>query len=248
MVSTVYNQLQEANMFKEEKIKIGDKFGDYTVISDVYRINKYTKKVKVQCKCGEIKDTYLANLKRTTKCYKCRGVDQRKIKIGEKKHSLMCLGYSFLGKKLRFIVKCDCGNEFLICRTEFGKTKTCRECYVKKITGITSPTYKGKEYVSQTYFASILSAANRRKIPFSITIDYINSLFKEQNGLCKLTNIPIIIGNSKTKTTASLDRIDNTKGYIEGNVQWIHKDINRMKTDFEQNYFIELCKKIAENC
>lgn len=48
------------------------------------------------------------------------------------------------------------------------------------------------------------------------------------------------------ETTASLDRIQNDKGYIEGNVQWVHKDINRMKNIFEQNYFIDICKKIIE--
>jgi hypothetical protein len=32
--------------------------------------------------------------------------------------------------------------------------------------------------------------------------------------------------------TARLDMIDPAKGYVEGNVQWIHKDIQAMKGDF----------------
>jgi hypothetical protein len=47
-------------------------------------------------------------------------------------------------------------------------------------------------------------------------------------------------------TTASLDRIDSSKGYIEGNVQWIHKHINKMKNNFNESYFIEICKKISQ--
>ena len=47
------------------------------------------------------------------------------------------------------------------------------------------------------------------------------------------------------RKTASLDRIDSNKGYTKDNVQFVHKDINWMKQDFEQNKFIEYCKKVA---
>jgi hypothetical protein len=53
--------------------------------------------------------------------------------------------------------------------------------------------------------------------------------------------------NVSVEHTASLDRIDSSKGYCEDNVQWVHKDINRMKNTFDQDYFISLCKLIAEN-
>lgn len=46
------------------------------------------------------------------------------------------------------------------------------------------------------------------------------------------------------KQTASLDRIDNTKGYTEDNVQWVHKIINKMKSDLTQEDFIMWCKRI----
>jgi hypothetical protein len=44
--------------------------------------------------------------------------------------------------------------------------------------------------------------------------------------------------------TASLDRIDSSKGYIIGNVQWAHKMVNRMKNDMPQEEFIEFCRDI----
>ena len=46
--------------------------------------------------------------------------------------------------------------------------------------------------------------------------------------------------------TASLDRIDNTKGYTQDNVQWVHKDINRIKSDLSQEYFLTLCKTVVD--
>ena len=39
----------------------------------------------------------------------------------------------------------------------------------------------------------------------------------------------------------------NVKGYIQGNVQWLHKDINKMKWNFDQNKFLEYCRIIMEN-
>lgn len=52
---------------------------------------------------------------------------------------------------------------------------------------------------------------------------------------------------TKYDGTASLDRIDSSKGYVEGNVHWVHKDINIMKWDFPLETFIKMCKFVAEN-
>lgn len=31
------------------------------------------------------------------------------------------------------------------------------------------------------------------------------------------------------------------------NIQWVHKDINKMKLDHSQEYFINICKMVYEN-
>jgi hypothetical protein len=54
--------------------------------------------------------------------------------------------------------------------------------------------------------------------------------------------------NSVTKIyeTASLDRIDNKKGYIKGNVRWVLLGINYMKnrhSDEDLNILINKIKK-----
>jgi hypothetical protein len=46
---------------------------------------------------------------------------------------------------------------------------------------------------------------------------------------------------------ASLDRIDSKKGYVEGNVHWVHKDVNMMKRNFTEEYFINLCETVYKN-
>ena len=51
----------------------------------------------------------------------------------------------------------------------------------------------------------------------------------------------------KLGMNASIDRVDSMKSYEEGNLQFVHKDVNIMKNKYDQDYFIEVCKLIANN-
>ena len=53
--------------------------------------------------------------------------------------------------------------------------------------------------------------------------------------------------NSIRDGTASLDRIDSSRGYVIDNIQWVHKDINWLKNDWSQKEFIELCSRVANH-
>lgn len=132
---------------------------------------------------------------------------------------------------------CVCGNEKIVPAWRLIKLKSCG-CYDKSVG-----------YISGTYFAQIKGRAKYSNIDFKITKEYINQLLINQNFRCNLSglDIKIVKGRSSKETTASLDRIDNTKGYIEGNVQWVHKHINFMKAGHKQEYFLELCKLIVTN-
>jgi hypothetical protein len=43
---------------------------------------------------------------------------------------------------------------------------------------------------------------------------------------------------------ASLDRIDNDKGYVKGNLHWVCKRVNYMKHIMTDDYFLEIVEKI----
>lgn len=100
------------------------------------------------------------------------------------------------------------------------------------------------------YWNSVKNGAKTREIDFSLTQEYILDLLERQQYRCALTGIPIgfaagIKGRFEGQTTASLDRIDSDLSYKVGNVQWVHRDINRMKSFFVQDHFIELCRKVV---
>jgi hypothetical protein len=47
-------------------------------------------------------------------------------------------------------------------------------------------------------------------------------------------------------TSASWDRIDSSKGYIKGNIQWISRTINFMKNDIHENELLKIFDLIVE--
>lgn len=109
---------------------------------------------------------------------------------------------------------------------------------------------KGK-YLSGVMLQQIKASAKIRKIEFNLTLEYLEALFEKQNKKCCLTGIILEFAENAKKhqtgfTTASLDRIDNTKGYIEGNVWWLHKRINIMKLSDSTEDFVEWCKKVSD--
>lgn len=142
----------------------------------------------------------------------------------------------------RYFVRCSCGTEKTVFGTHLLKGTTTH-CGCK--TDRSSANFKGHKKVGLTYFSSLIRGANggkgRKPVDFSLTLEYIGDLLEEQGYKCKLSGLTICAKNN----TASLDRIDSSLGYTEGNVQWLHKDINMMKRHYNQDYFIHLCKKVA---
>ena len=97
----------------------------------------------------------------------------------------------------------------------------------------------------KTYFSSLQRGASgtkgRKALEFSITLEYLWELYQKQDGRCAYTNMPITF----KAHTASVDRIDSSLGYVEGNIQWLHKDINMMKRHYSEEYFKKLCNLVS---
>jgi hypothetical protein len=111
-----------------------------------------------------------------------------------------------------------------------------------------SPTFKGREQINGTLWSQIRTNAFRRNYPFVVTLHQAWDLFLKQNRKCALSGLELKFGTRYygEETTASLDRIDSSRGYEGNNIQWVHKDINWMKQDFSQSEFIAYCKLVSE--
>lgn len=161
-------------------------------------------------------------------------------------------GSKFTSGKLRryYLATCKCGNEKVVSANALQRG-LCKSCgCLRKRKGCDNPKWTGYGEISGNNWDYIITRCNRTwggkkrksKIPLKITIKDAWQLFLAQDRKCALTGLDLIFGEDRT---ASLDRIDSKKGYILGNLQWVHKDINRMKQCFSQDVFIQYCKMVA---
>jgi len=146
---------------------------------------------------------------------------------------------------------CDCGNSHTAACSAIKHSKTtscgCRRDQYQKLSGKNSSRFNGYEGITGRLYNTIKHNAIRRGIRLSVNKKFLWELYLQQNKLCALTGLPISFSHVLKDCTASLDRVDSSKGYLKGNVQWVHKKINTMKHTLSQEEFVKLCVLVAQN-
>lgn len=148
-----------------------------------------------------------------------------------------------------WLCKCDCGSDPKWVpkdRLFRENSQGCYDCRGKRTSGKNNVNWSGYESISGTMFNHIKQSAKARDIDFKIDIKYLDELWIKSVGKCALSSMDITLKNSLSGT-ASLDRIDSSKGYVKGNVQWVHKNVNIMKRALSQDEFINICRLVADN-
>lgn len=141
---------------------------------------------------------------------------------------------------------CKCGNTTTAITNQLlhGGKKSCG-CR-RFLSQSKSHCWRGVGEIPSVFWKRLIYHSKRglgRTIPVDVTPEYAWDLFLKQNRKCALSGVEISFGE-RGKTTASVDRIDPSSGYIPGNIQWVHKDVNAMKFDLQQNEFLDFVKKI----
>lgn len=81
---------------------------------------------------------------------------------------------------------------------------------------------------------SLALAKDRAKgkgLPFNLDAEYLDSIYPKDN-LCPALRTPLEWGDDNGRENSpSLDRIIPTKGYVRGNVQWLSRLANTIKTN-----------------
>ncbi len=134
--------------------------------------------------------------------------------------------------------RCICGGTHTVRSSHLvaGNVYRCRLC---RFLG----RCKGRGRMSKRYWNQVIRGAERRNLSVVLSSEEAYALYLKQNNECALTGVPITFSykSSGTDSTASLDRIDSARGYVVDNVQWIHKDVNRMKMDLSEDKLLEWC-------
>jgi hypothetical protein len=156
-------------------------------------------------------------------------------------------------KRGYWIAEHKCGRIFEFRTTQITGQNFCKGCineYFENNRGFNHKSWKGCGELSSDLFTTIKINARDRNLEFTIDIEYLWNLFLQQDRKCALSNLPIHLNekcDEKKYKTATLDRIDSNNGYIINNVQWLHRDINKMKSNFPEEYLIKMCELVYMN-
>ena len=227
---------------------IGQKFGKLVPVEEINR------GYRCKCDCGEERDvpTVQLILGKVTQCQQC------KIKewdlIGKTIGTLTVVS-CIVGKKWRLTWKCQCNCGDKKCKKEVivetynllrDNTRTCK----RGRTGNKNKKWTGCGQLSGNHWSSIKYDAKKRDIKFELSIEEAWKKFEKQEGRCGLPGDEVFFGElykgpREFRTTASLDRINNTKHYFKDNIWWLHTDINNIKNKLSVPELLYWCNLIV---
>jgi hypothetical protein len=104
--------------------------------------------------------------------------------------------------------------------------------------------------------ANLIRAATRKGKnvqPVEVDLDYLYEVGSSQDFFCALTGNELEftrggshwLGKWCNPQSCTIDRIDSSKGYVEGNIQLITWKANCLKQHLNNEEFIEFCKDVA---
>jgi hypothetical protein len=110
--------------------------------------------------------------------------------------------------------------------------------------------YSNNRADEYTGFREYMRRANKRNQVVDLDLPYLKELWELQDGRCAYTKVKLE-HPTYTKSTerynymSSLDRIDNSKGYIKGNVQYVSVSVNWLKNKMDNNHLAEFFKIVS---
>lgn len=97
-------------------------------------------------------------------------------------------------------------------------------------------------------YMALKHAVKRRLSPDPITLDQLMEMWREQNGLCAISGQVMTWSKGQLMPTSiSLDRIDQTKGYVVGNVRLVCYQANTFRGRWDDAQMLVMAKAIVDN-
>jgi len=152
-----------------------------------------------------------------------------------------------MGKRLIKTTCAYCHKEFKKPVTEYNRNKKLgrpnycsRNCSGKANSKNLTSTYDISQHAGNSRdeysdFRYYYRNCHRRDKECTITLQDLKDQWKKQQGICPYTGTKLQLKTWSNKPEytkqASIDRIDNSKGYIPGNIEFIALPINYLKAD-----------------
>lgn len=156
------------------------------------------------------------------------------------------------GKDGRYYKDCpECGKTQSYLRKNYAEEslrlkKLCKGCSNKKTENCHRGWHRG---IRVSWFNKFKTGAETRGLEWSLSMDCVADVMEQQGNKCALTGWSIEfpeLGHPQA-ASASIDRVDNSLGYLPENIQLVDKRVNMMKQQYSQDDFIAVCLAVAEN-
>lgn len=141
----------------------------------------------------------------------------------------------------------SCGTEVDHLRRNYCVNASINDQPCKRCSNINNHSSGMVGSVRLSWYNAFKKSGLMRGYEWSISPEFLDAMYQEQKGRCVYSGLQIGWSKVGWNHTASVDRIDNEKGYTEKNVQLVHKDVNMMRGSLENDMFIELCTMVANN-
>lgn len=132
-----------------------------------------------------------------------------------------------------------------------NKDKRCRKCKQEQNKEARSNySEENKLYkVLQERWLSARDRAANKGIPFTITKEDLLELWKQQNGLCNISKIPMTyeLDNGRVFTNVSVDQKNPGQGYTKENIQLVCSAVNQLKSNWDMDTVVYICNQIVNN-
>lgn len=159
------------------------------------------------------------------------------------------------GKESTGICPC-CNTSFYLKPSRRKNTKGAIFCSMeckKKMIKIDKKYHNGTRYYTEldkflgAKLTRIKMSARKRGYTFDLDREYFFNCYREQEGLCYYTKVPLSINKEDIFNLMSIDRKDNSKGYIKGNIVFCCMGINSMKFNYTSEQVFDFIKLIKQN-
>jgi hypothetical protein len=124
---------------------------------------------------------------------------------------------------------------------ERNKDKIKRNPEMERQTKLSSP----RRFLTDAV-AHLRRSSRKKEIPFDIDLDYIDEIWKQQNGRCAISGV-MLTYKRKDLFGVRIYVVKESKGYVKGNILLVSDGIKRMKRDMsdeEVRGFVEEVKSV----
>lgn len=144
-------------------------------------------------------------------------------------------------------------------KSQFYCTQSCAVKVVNRQTG--SPWLKGGKTDKNGRRADVLSPfrwfilrgkARKDKGFCDLTPEYLKEVYESQQGLCPISGQALVVPittngflDGLNPYNASMDRLDNSRGYVIGNIRFVAVMANYARNIFTDQQLIEFCCAVA---